>query len=209
MWRKKLRWWTPWIEDYVSIHHRIKLNQVQEKSWNLVKKKVEIYLHDDAKVLLMRNLWRHFWREQTDSEIFPIYFTKYKFVSAANIYRTRSVTSTTSSCICHEFQCDEFLTNSRYFSHFPRTLHFIKNIWQFHWHQDGFLFPQFIQPKNTFHSACRGKHWQWYVRPPAFIRSHILNIFTILGKTTFLKHFEKFNDVCLLTEPVEQWRNLQ
>lgn len=28
------------------------------------------------------------------------------------------------------------------------------------------------------------------------------------GKTTFLKHFEKFNDVCLLTEPVEQWRNL-
>ena len=30
----------------------------------------------------------------------------------------------------------------------------------------------------------------------------------ILGKTTFLKHFEKFSDVCLLTEPVEKWRNL-
>lgn len=27
------------------------------------------------------------------------------------------------------------------------------------------------------------------------------------GKTTFLKHFEKFDDVCLLTEPVEKWRN--
>lgn len=28
------------------------------------------------------------------------------------------------------------------------------------------------------------------------------------GKTTFLKHFEKFSDVCLMTEPVEEWRNL-
>lgn len=28
------------------------------------------------------------------------------------------------------------------------------------------------------------------------------------GKTTFLNHFNKFqNDVCLLTEPVEKWRN--
>lgn len=27
------------------------------------------------------------------------------------------------------------------------------------------------------------------------------------GKTTFLKHFEKFDDICLLTEPVEKWRN--
>jgi hypothetical protein len=29
------------------------------------------------------------------------------------------------------------------------------------------------------------------------------------GKTTFLNHFEKFSDVLLLTEPVEQWRNLK
>ncbi|XP_026473422.1 deoxynucleoside kinase [Ctenocephalides felis] len=28
------------------------------------------------------------------------------------------------------------------------------------------------------------------------------------GKTTFLNHFSKFDNVCLLTEPVEQWRNL-
>lgn len=28
------------------------------------------------------------------------------------------------------------------------------------------------------------------------------------GKTTYLKYFEKFNDVCLLTEPVEKWRNV-
>ncbi|XP_058130228.1 deoxynucleoside kinase isoform X2 [Anopheles coustani] len=27
------------------------------------------------------------------------------------------------------------------------------------------------------------------------------------GKTTFLDHFQKFDDVCLLTEPVEKWRN--
>lgn len=27
------------------------------------------------------------------------------------------------------------------------------------------------------------------------------------GKTTFLNHFQKFNDICLLTEPVEKWRN--
>lgn len=38
-------------------------------------------------------------------------------------------------------------------------------------------------------------------------------MFTILffsgsGKTTFLNHFKKFQDVCLLTEPVETWRNL-
>jgi len=29
------------------------------------------------------------------------------------------------------------------------------------------------------------------------------------GKTTFLKHFEKFTDVCVLTEPVEKWTNLK
>ena len=29
------------------------------------------------------------------------------------------------------------------------------------------------------------------------------------GKTTFLNHFQKYEDsVCLLTEPVERWRNL-
>lgn len=27
------------------------------------------------------------------------------------------------------------------------------------------------------------------------------------GKTTFLNHFKKFDSVCLLTEPVDQWRN--
>ncbi|XP_049529993.1 deoxynucleoside kinase isoform X1 [Anopheles darlingi] len=27
------------------------------------------------------------------------------------------------------------------------------------------------------------------------------------GKTTFLDHFQQFDDVCLLTEPVEKWRN--
>lgn len=27
------------------------------------------------------------------------------------------------------------------------------------------------------------------------------------GKTTFLNHFKKFDDICLLTEPVEQWQN--
>lgn len=27
------------------------------------------------------------------------------------------------------------------------------------------------------------------------------------GKTTFLNHFQKFDSVCLMTEPVEQWRN--
>lgn len=28
------------------------------------------------------------------------------------------------------------------------------------------------------------------------------------GKTTFLNHFKQFSDVCLMTEPVENWRNL-
>lgn len=28
------------------------------------------------------------------------------------------------------------------------------------------------------------------------------------GKTTFLNHFRQFQNVCLMTEPVEQWRNL-
>ncbi|KAG5681752.1 hypothetical protein PVAND_011161 [Polypedilum vanderplanki] len=28
------------------------------------------------------------------------------------------------------------------------------------------------------------------------------------GKTTFLNHFSQFQNVCLMTEPVEQWRNL-
>lgn len=28
------------------------------------------------------------------------------------------------------------------------------------------------------------------------------------GKTTFLNHFKKFQNICLLTEPVEKWRNL-
>ena len=28
------------------------------------------------------------------------------------------------------------------------------------------------------------------------------------GKTTFLNHFRQFQDVCLMTEPVENWRNL-
>lgn len=27
------------------------------------------------------------------------------------------------------------------------------------------------------------------------------------GKTTFLDHFQQFDDVCLLTEPVEKWRS--
>lgn len=27
------------------------------------------------------------------------------------------------------------------------------------------------------------------------------------GKTTFLNHFQKFDEVCLQTEPVEKWRN--
>lgn len=27
------------------------------------------------------------------------------------------------------------------------------------------------------------------------------------GKSTFLKHFQQFDDVCLLKEPVEEWRN--
>lgn len=29
------------------------------------------------------------------------------------------------------------------------------------------------------------------------------------GKTTFLNHFRKFDDVCLHTEPVNKWRNVQ
>lgn len=29
------------------------------------------------------------------------------------------------------------------------------------------------------------------------------------GKTTFLNHFKKYEDVCLYTEPVEKWRNVQ
>lgn len=29
------------------------------------------------------------------------------------------------------------------------------------------------------------------------------------GKTTFLEHFRQFEDITLLTEPVEQWRNLK
>lgn len=29
------------------------------------------------------------------------------------------------------------------------------------------------------------------------------------GKTTYLEHFRKFEDVTLLTEPVEEWRNLK
>jgi len=29
------------------------------------------------------------------------------------------------------------------------------------------------------------------------------------GKTTYLNHFEKYKqDICLLTEPVEKWRNV-
>lgn len=28
------------------------------------------------------------------------------------------------------------------------------------------------------------------------------------GKTTFLNHFRKYDDVCLNTEPVEKWRNV-
>lgn len=28
------------------------------------------------------------------------------------------------------------------------------------------------------------------------------------GKTTFLNHFKKFNDVCLHTEPVDKWRDV-
>ena len=27
------------------------------------------------------------------------------------------------------------------------------------------------------------------------------------GKTTFLNHFNKFDEVCLMTEPVEKWRD--
>lgn len=29
------------------------------------------------------------------------------------------------------------------------------------------------------------------------------------GKTTFLNHFKKYDDVCLFTEPVEKWRNVE
>lgn len=29
------------------------------------------------------------------------------------------------------------------------------------------------------------------------------------GKTTFLEHFRQFQDITLLTEPVEEWRNLR
>lgn len=28
------------------------------------------------------------------------------------------------------------------------------------------------------------------------------------GKTTFLNHFKRFNEVCLQSEPVDQWRNV-
>jgi len=54
--------------------------------------------------------------------------------------------------------------------------------------------------------AVRMDSFSTYSKPP----------FTVLvegnigsGKTTFLKHFENFNNVCLLTEPVEKWRNLK
>lgn len=29
------------------------------------------------------------------------------------------------------------------------------------------------------------------------------------GKTTFLEHFRQFEDITLLTEPVEEWRDLK
>lgn len=29
------------------------------------------------------------------------------------------------------------------------------------------------------------------------------------GKTTFLEHFQQFEDITLFTEPVEEWRNLR
>lgn len=28
------------------------------------------------------------------------------------------------------------------------------------------------------------------------------------GKTTFLNHFKRFNEVCLQSEPVDKWRNV-
>lgn len=28
------------------------------------------------------------------------------------------------------------------------------------------------------------------------------------GKTTFLNHFNKFDDICLLSEPVERWQDV-
>jgi deoxynucleoside kinase len=29
------------------------------------------------------------------------------------------------------------------------------------------------------------------------------------GKTTFLKHFKKFSEVCVLDEPIAKWRDVQ
>lgn len=41
-------------------------------------------------------------------------------------------------------------------------------------------------------------------------RLNLINDSSGSGKTTFLNHFAKFQDsICLMTEPVDNWRNLK
>lgn len=74
-------------------------------------------------------------------------------------------------------------------------------------------------------SRASGLALIWYIFfPKAAAAGRLINkmstanqkLFTVLvegnigsGKTTFLEHFQQFEDVTLLTEPVEAWRNLR
>lgn len=54
--------------------------------------------------------------------------------------------------------------------------------------------------KNELPKICSSKSVAPYT---VFIEGNIG-----AGKTTFLNHFKKYEDVCLHTEPVEKWRNV-
>ncbi|XP_053622488.1 deoxynucleoside kinase-like [Plodia interpunctella] len=58
----------------------------------------------------------------------------------------------------------------------------------------------YIKSKRYFHKMNADKPRPFTV----FVEGNIGS-----GKTTFLEHFRQFEDITLLTEPVEEWRNLR
>lgn len=66
-------------------------------------------------------------------------------------------------------------------------------------------FTSLERPFTVFVEGNIGKH-----ADRQFLINYLIYFFSSgSGKTTFLNHFKKFqNNICLMTEPVENWRNL-
>lgn len=64
---------------------------------------------------------------------------------------------------------------------------------------------KFVSYRWLSHSRINNKMCSNITKPfTVFVEGNIGS-----GKTTFLEHFRQFEDITLLTEPVEEWRDLK